>query len=217
MSAALEFDDVTVAYARQNAAPLVLVSGCDITVRPGRLHCVAGRSGSGKTSVLRVAAGLIAPSEGRVLWDGLDLAGLADDAVTRLRRERVGFLDQSGALIDGMSVLENVMVPAVPARRVRELGERAIGLLDRVGIADRASARPAELSGGERQRAALARALLLSPQLLIVDEPTAGLDRASADDIIELLVAQRDADVAVLVASHDPHLIDAADARTHLA
>ncbi|KQP01501.1 ABC transporter ATP-binding protein [Leifsonia sp. Leaf264] len=217
MSAALEFDDVTVAYARQNAAPLVLVSGCDITVRPGRLHCVAGRSGSGKTSVLRVAAGLVAPSEGRVLWDGLDLAGLADDAVTRLRRERVGFLDQSGALIDGMSVLENVMVPAVPARRVRELGERAIGLLDRVGIADRASARPAELSGGERQRAALARALLLSPQLLIVDEPTAGLDRATADDIIELLVAQRDADVAVLVASHDPHLIDAADARTHLA
>ena len=116
-----------------------------------------------------------------------------------------------------MSVLENVLVPAVPARRVRELGERALALLDEVGIADRASARPAELSGGERQRAALARAMLLSPKLLIVDEPTASLDRGSADGIIELLVAQRQADVAVLVASHDPHLIDAADARTHLA
>ncbi|MEL4317915.1 ATP-binding cassette domain-containing protein [Leifsonia sp. YIM 134122] len=217
MSTVLEFDDVTVAYPRPHDAPLILVSGCDITVRPGRLHCVAGRSGSGKTSILRVAAGLVAPSEGRVLWDGLDLAGVDDDAVTRLRRDRVGFLDQAGSLLDGMSVLENVLVPAVPARRVRELGERALALLDEVGIADRASARPAELSGGERQRAALARALLLSPQLLIVDEPTAALDRASADGIIDLLVAQRDADVAVLVASHDPHLIDAADARTHLA
>ncbi|KQQ94624.1 hypothetical protein ASF62_11185 [Leifsonia sp. Leaf325] len=217
MSTVLEFDDVTVAYARPHDVPLVLVSGCDITVRPGRLHCVAGRSGSGKTSMLRVAAGLVAPSEGRVLWDGLDLAGLDDDAVTRLRRDRVGFLDQAGSLLDGMSVLENVLVPAVPARRVRELGERALALLDEVGIADRASARPAELSGGERQRAALARAMLLSPQLLVVDEPTAGLDRSSADGIIDLLMARRDADVAVLVASHDPHLIDAADARTHLA
>ena len=217
MSTVLEFDDVTVAYTRPHDAPLILVSGCDITVRPGRLHCVAGRSGSGKTSLLRVAAGLVAPSDGRVLWDGLDLAGLDDDAVTRLRRDRVGFLDQAGSLLDGMSVLENVLVPAVPARRVRELGERALALLDEVGIADRAAARPGQLSGGERQRAALARALLLSPKLLIVDEPTASLDRGSADGIIELLAAQRDADVAVLVASHDPHLIDAADARTHLA
>ncbi|MET0974691.1 MAG: ATP-binding cassette domain-containing protein [Leifsonia sp.] len=217
MSTALEFDDVTVAYLRRHDDPLVIVSGCDLTVRPGRLHCVAGRSGSGKTSVLRVAAGLSTPSGGRVRWDGLDLGDLDDDAVTRLRRERVGFLDQAGSLLDGMSVLENVLVPAVPARRVRELGDRAVELLAEVGIADRGSARVGELSGGERQRVALARALLLSPQLLIVDEPTASLDRAMADEVIALLMVQRDAGVAVLVASHDPHLIDAADARTHLA
>jgi ABC-type lipoprotein export system ATPase subunit len=217
VSLVLEFDDVTIAYSRRNDEPLVLVSDSELAVRDGRLHCVAGRSGSGKTSVLRVAAGLARPSAGRVRWDGLDIGELDDDAVTRLRRDRIGYLDQSGAMLDGLSVLENVLAPAVPARRVRELGTRALELLDELGIADRASARPAELSGGERQRAALARALLLAPPLLIVDEPTAGLDRRSADEVIDLLLARRSAGIAVLVASHDPHLIDAADSRTHLA
>jgi ABC-type lipoprotein export system ATPase subunit len=217
VSLVLEFDDVTIAYSRRNDEPLVLVSDSELAIRDGRLHCVAGRSGSGKTSVLRVAAGLARPSAGRVRWDGLDIGELDDDAVTRLRRDRIGYLDQSGAMLDGLSVLENVLAPAVPARRVRELGARALELLHELGIADRASARPAELSGGERQRAALARALLLAPPLLIVDEPTAGLDRRSADEVIDLLLARRSAGIAVLVASHDPHLIDAADARTHLA
>lgn len=217
MSLALEFDDVTVAHRRPDDAPLVIVSGCDVSVRSGRLHCIAGRSGSGKTSVLRVAAGLVGPSEGRVLWDGLELATLDDDAVTRLRREHVGYLQQSGALLDGLSVLENVLAPAVPTRRVRELGGRATELLDDLGVGALAAARPDRLSGGERQRVALARALLLSPPLLIVDEPTASLDRASADEVVAQLLALRDDGVALLVASHDPHLIDAADARTHLA
>jgi ABC-type lipoprotein export system ATPase subunit len=217
MTAALEFIDVSIAYARKGDEPLRILSNSDLTVREGRMHCVAGRSGSGKTSVLRVAAGLVRPSAGRVEWDGSELDGLSDDAVTALRRDHVGYLDQGGSLIPGLTVIENILLPAVPTRKVKDLGPHAGLLLEELGLAGLGNARPADLSGGQRQRAALARALLCSPRLLIVDEPTASLDRASADEVIALLMAQRDAGMAVLVASHDPHIIDAADLRTHLA
>ena len=217
MTPVLELDDVTIAFTRPSAPPLVITSAYDLTVPAGRLHCVAGRSGSGKTSVLRVAAGLTRPTEGSVRWEGTPIEGLGDDEITRERRGRIGYVDQGASLLDGLTVLENVLIPTIPVRASRDSLDRARSLLTELGIDALADSRPDRLSGGERQRAAIARALVLSPRLLIIDEPTASLDRASADAVIELLVDRRDAGTAVLVASHDPHLIDAADLRTHLA
>jgi ABC-type lipoprotein export system ATPase subunit len=181
------------------------------------MHCLAGRSGSGKTSILKVAAGLVPPTSGQVIWAGEQLSRLRDDRITTLRRSLIGYLDQGGVLINGLTAVENVLLPAVPDRRTKELAPRATSLLERLGVGDRATHKPEQLSVGERQRVALARALLLEPRVIMVDEPTASLDRASADSVIELLRRLTDDGTAVLVAAHDQHLIDAADSRTQLA
>jgi ABC-type lipoprotein export system ATPase subunit len=120
-------------------------------------------------------------------------------------------------LIGGLTALENVLMPAVPDRRARELTARGRELLDSLGVGHRASHRPEQLSVGERQRVALARALLLEPAVLMIDEPTASLDRVSADGVIDLLRSLTDDGIAVLVAAHDEHLVAAADSRTELS
>lgn len=213
----LALHGVTIRYERAGDEPLDIVRGYELRVRAGVMHCVAGRSGSGKTSVLRVAAGLARPAEGVVAWNGVPLDGLRDDAITQRRRGFLGYLDQGGELLPGLTALENVLMPAVPDRRTHELTGRAHELLGRLEVAHRAGHRPDQLSVGERQRVALARALLLEPALLVVDEPTASLDRVSADSVIALLRGLADEGMAVLVAAHDEHLVRAADERTELA
>jgi ABC-type lipoprotein export system ATPase subunit len=208
---------VAIRYPRPGDEPLTIVENYDLRMVAGDFHSFAGRSGSGKTSILRVAAGLVPPTEGRVLWQGLEITGLADDVITARRRRHVGYLDQGGNLVPGLTALENVLLPAVPDRRTRELARKARDILNELGVGDRASHYPDRLSGGERQRVALARALVLDPAVVMADEPTASLDRASADALISLLRRLADRGTAVLVASHDPNLIAAADSRTDLA
>lgn len=214
--APVELCDITIAFARPGRPALVITRGLHLRLLPGRMHCIAGRSGSGKTSIITVAAGLARPDSGLVRWNDIDLADLSDDDITRRRRDLIGYTDQQGNLLDGLSALENILIPAVPDRRTHELQHRALTLLDRFGLSTRAGHRPEALSGGERQRVSLARALLLNPPVIIADEPTAGLDRATADDVIDELADRAANGAAVLVASHDPHLIDRADTRTQL-
>lgn len=215
-ASAVDLSSVKIQYERPGQEPLAIISDYDLTMRPGDLHCLAGRSGSGKTSILRVAAGLVPPTSGTVTWQGLVITGLADDVVTTRRRRHVGYLDQGGNLLPGLTALENVLLPAVPDRQTRNLARRARDLLNRLGVGARASHYPERLSGGERQRVAFARALLLKPAVIMADEPTASLDRASADSLIAILHEIAEEGIAVLVASHDRNLIDAADTRTTL-
>ncbi|WP_217181932.1 ABC transporter ATP-binding protein [Streptomyces sp. AC495_CC817] len=214
---AVSLVDVSIQFERPGDEPLTIVRGYDLELRRGAMHCLAGRSGSGKTSILRVAAGLVPPAAGAVSWEGLEITGLADDVITRRRRSHVGYLDQRGSLVPGLTVLENVLLPAVPEGQTRVHVRRARDLLHRLGVGARATYFPDRLSGGERQRAALARALLLRPAVIMADEPTASLDRATSDRLITLLRELTDEGIAVLVASHDEHLIDASDSRTRLA
>jgi ABC-type lipoprotein export system ATPase subunit len=216
-AAALELRAVTIHYDRAGQDPLAIIDDYDLVLRAGQMHCLAGRSGSGKTSILRVAAGLVQPTAGEVIWGGTSLAGAKDDEITTRRRDTVGYLDQGGVLVSGLTALENVLLPAVPSRRSKALVQRGSELLGRLGVADRAGSYPDKLSGGERQRVALARALLLEPAIVMADEPTASLDRASADSVIRMLRSLADDGIVVLVAAHDQHLIDAADSRTTLA
>jgi ABC-type lipoprotein export system ATPase subunit len=213
----VELVGVTIRYQSADGHPLDIVTDYDLALAPGEMHCLAGRSGSGKTSILRVAAGLAAPTAGEVRWNGESLSELSDARITALRRDFVGYLDQNGTLIPGLSAIENVMLPAVPARRTKELAPTARDLLETLGVGARAKHRPEQLSGGERQRVAFARSLLLSPRVLMVDEPTASLDRASADGVITLLKELASDGITVLVSAHDEHLIAAADSTTRLA
>jgi len=213
----VELRQVEIAFERPEQDPLLIIHNYDLSLPPGIMHCLAGRSGSGKTSILRVAAGLVPPTSGTVAWNGEDVTAIPDDQRTALRRTTIGYVDQGGVLVAGLTAIENVLLPALPGRNARRLTGTAMNLLDQLGVAARANYFPERLSGGERQRVAVARALLLGPAAILADEPTASLDRATADGVIDMLTALTRQGIAILVASHDQHLIDAASSRTTLS
>ncbi|HWP62492.1 MAG TPA: ABC transporter ATP-binding protein [Candidatus Binatia bacterium] len=203
---------VTKVYpSRDGQTPIRVLEGVDLELRAGELVCVAGRSGAGKTTLLNIAAGLVMPTSGVVLWGDVELDALGDAERSRLRRERLGLVFQDAGLIDRLTAAENVALPGLPAGLGRDARRRARELLEIVGVSNRANHFPSQLSGGERQRVGIARALFRDPPALLVDEPTANVDRATADAIIDLLVSLRAAGKGLLVASHDPHLIARAD------
>jgi putative ABC transport system ATP-binding protein len=173
---------------------------------------VEGPSASGKSTLLNLIAGLEQPDEGKVRVEGSDLAGLDESERARLRRDRVGFVFQFFHLLDKLTVLENVMVPAeLAGHGAKEAHERARALLTQLGLANRADAFPATLSGGEQQKVAIARALVNRPRLLLADEPTGALDSRTGQQVLELLVELNQEGQTLLMVTHDQEV--AAQAR----
>ncbi|MEV8315806.1 ABC transporter ATP-binding protein [Streptomyces sp. NPDC059900] len=195
------------------ASAVHALRGVSFTVPRGELVALKGRSGSGKTTLLNLVGGLDTPDAGKVTVEGLELAGLGEDGLLELRRDRVGFVFQSFGLIPILTAAENVGVPLRLRKtepRARE--ERVALLLALVGLADHAEQRPGELSGGQQQRVAIARALANRPSLLVADEPTGQLDAETGLAVMELLRAVvRGEGVTALVATHDAALLDLAD------
>ena len=192
----------------QGAAQLEVLQGVDLDLGPGTLAALVGPSGAGKSTLLHIAGLLERPSGGEVLIDGKPCGKLGDAERTRLRRERIGFIYQFHHLLPDFSALENVMMPQLIAGVARRPArERALQLLTRLGLADRAQHRPGRLSGGEQQRVAIARALANRPALILADEPTGNLDLRTADEVFNLLLAVvRDSGTAALIATHNPEL-----------
>jgi ABC-type lipoprotein export system ATPase subunit len=208
--ALLDLVDVVVRYpGRDSSGPLTALPSTSLSLAAGAFTCVAGRSGSGKTTLLHVAAGLLVPSAGEVLWRGESVLGLREGERARRRLALFGFVFQAGGLIGSLTAAENVALPGAPTGRERRInrGARARDMLAEVGLLDRADHFPSQLSGGEQQRVGLARALFADPAALIVDEPTANLDRANADAIIDVMVELNRKGRGLLVASHDERLI----------
>ena len=179
-----------------------------ITIEKGEWALLRGPSGSGKTTLLGVLGGMIAPTSGDVLFAGESIVRLREHHRAELRRRKVGFVFQALALVPEMSVIENVLLPLVPDGGASAADEaRALKSLEDVGLdRSKAHARAAMLSGGERQRAAIVRALIREPQLLLLDEPTAHLDRESAAGILGLLEKQKAAGRTIVVSTHDPRI-----------
>ncbi|MDM4763421.1 ATP-binding cassette domain-containing protein [Galbitalea sp. SE-J8] len=204
---------IELAYERPGGSRLSIVSNLNLDVVGGSSICFSGRSGSGKTTVLRVLAGLQRPTAGAVMWSGSDVSVLTEKERRSFRRLHFGVLDQDSSLIDDLTVVENVIVPAMPDGRaaVNRARELASELFDALGIASIARSLPARISGGERQRAALARALILSPEVLIVDEPTANLDVGAAASVVDLIAKFASGGGAVIAASHDPSVVGSSD------
>jgi len=194
---------------RDHGEPVRVFENIDLTVEPGELVVAAGRSGSGKTTLLHIAAGLLRPTAGKVHWAEVALDELDDDALARIRGRSVGIVFQNAALIETLTAVENVALQAVPAG-IRDGRDRALELLGRQGLAARARHYPSHLSGGEQQRVALARALYADPPLLIVDEPTANLDRRNSVTLAQQLRSLAQDGHGLLVASHDAHVISIA-------
>lgn len=208
----LRLDAVGLTYpAPDGGEPIVVLQRFDLSVAQGEFVVIAGRSGSGKTSALKVAAGLLRPGTGKVCWTGEDITNWPEARRDRGRRDLIGFVFQSGGLIPTLTAAENVALPALARGASPSDAERARDLLVEVGISRaRVDHVPGKMSGGEQQRVGLARALFSAPPLLLVDEPTANLDRTTASGITALLVHLREEGRALVVATHDPELIDSA-------
>lgn len=185
-----------------------VLKGAEIRVAKGERVAIVGRSGAGKSTLLHVLGGLDRPEAGEVFVEGSPLYAVSQRARTAVRAAKIGFVFQSYHLLPEMDVTENVMLPAMTGvvRLTRaQVRERALALLEQVGLADRASHMPLELSGGEQQRVALARALIHEPALILADEPTGNLDRLTGAQIMELLFGLScTRELAVVMVTHAP-------------
>lgn len=186
--------------------PIDLFSELNLSIRAGESVAIVGASGSGKSTLLGLLAGLDVPSGGRVFIDGQELTALDEDARARVRAEKLGFVFQAFHLLGGFTALENVMLPLELAGG-RDIRARALEALADVGLADRARHYPRHLSGGEQQRVALARAFVTQPRLLLADEPTGNLDRATGERIAGLLFDLNvERGTTLVLVTHDPAL-----------
>jgi putative ABC transport system ATP-binding protein len=195
---------------------LEALKGIDFATDPGEFVAVMGPSGSGKSTMLNVLGLLDVPTEGTVLLDGRDVTDLTDREMTRRRKEFIGFVFQNFHLIPTLSAVENVEVPTLfgPDATAHD---RAVDLLTRVGLGDRLDHRPDQLSGGQKQRVAIARSLINNPRLLLADEPTGNLDRATGRSVLEEFVRiKEEEDVAIVAVTHDQQVADFADRTIHL-
>jgi len=196
--------------------PLTILQPLTMTIPKGQFVAIVGASGSGKSTLLGLIAGLDAPSSGSVLIDGTDITRLGEDALAKLRGEKIGFVFQFFHLIPSLTAYENVLVPMEIAGAA-DAASRAQRLLDEVGLTDRGHHYPSQLSGGEQQRVALARALANDPPILLADEPTGNLDTANGRHILELLQnIHRTRQTTLVLVTHDRELAAVAEARVVL-
>ncbi|WP_312888096.1 ABC transporter ATP-binding protein [Nonomuraea rhodomycinica] len=200
---ALELHDVTKRHGVGDTAVTAL-DRVSLSIPRGTFTAVMGPSGSGKSTLLHCAAGLDRPDSGSVVLDGHELTDADETALTRLRRERMGFVFQSFNLVPTLTVAQNVALPLEFAGR-RVDGRQVRGLLARLGLGDRLDHRPAELSGGQQQRVAIARAMLSRPAVVFADEPTGALDTQAARDVLRILREAVDASgQTIVMVTHDP-------------
>ncbi|MDQ3680953.1 MAG: ABC transporter ATP-binding protein [Actinomycetota bacterium] len=193
-------------------APVRALRGADLTMAAGEFVAVMGPSGCGKSTLLNMIAGLDTPDDGEIILAGETLTGKDEDELARLRRRHIGIVFQFFNLLEGMSVLENVALPAMIAGSKRKKAEtRARDLLDLLGLAEKARSAPGVLSGGQRQRLAIARALANEPTLLMADEPTGALDSAGGAEVMELFRRLHAGGQSILLVTHDQPVADNAD------
>ena len=182
----------------------------DLRVQPGEIVAVVGPSGAGKSSLLAVAGGLTRPTSGSVVVDDTELGAVSPRALARFRRDHVGFVFQSGNLVPALTAVDQLRLVETITGRPAALRPEA--LLAAVGMAEHAGRRPGRLSGGERQRVGIARALVASPSVLLVDEPTAALDRRRSHEIVELLAREtHEFSVATVMVTHDHDVLEHVD------
>ena len=209
-AAAISLRGVRKVYGTRSATVTAL-DGVSLDLGRGRFTAVMGPSGSGKSTLLQVAAGLDRPTSGEIVLDGTPITGLSETKLTKLRRDRIGFVFQSFNLLPALTAELNVALPLrLAGRRPKRKEVRAV--LASVGLADRARHRPAELSGGQQQRVAIARALVTRPAVLFADEPTGALDSTTGREVLTLLRRLVDhVGQTIVMVTHDPYVTSFAD------
>jgi ABC-type lipoprotein export system ATPase subunit len=214
MSGFLNLENIHKSYEQVTGEAKVLC-GIDLTVAAGQMIAITGPSGCGKSTLLNIIGLLDKATVGKVFLEGRDLSALGDTAAAAVRNQKIGFVFQMHHLLPQCSVLENVLLPTLASRdkAVRNgAKERAENLLARVGLKDRITYRPGQLSAGQRQRAAIVRAMICRPVLLLADEPTGALDKENAGQIAELMLdLNRQEKMTLIVVTHSAQLADRMD------
>jgi putative ABC transport system ATP-binding protein len=210
----IEARDLTLSYGRTMA-----LRGVDLQVQPGKVLGLLGRSGSGKTSLLYCLAGILRPDSGTVRFGDVELTSLDDDETSAVRRSSFGFVFQFGELVPELTLADNVALPLwMNDVSKRDARQRVDDILERLGIGPVADKRPGEVSGGQAQRAAIARALVHSPQVVFADEPTGSLDDDNSKIVLEELIGlAKSSRAAVLLVTHERAVAEACDATVEVA
>src|SRR5437868_5509139 len=191
-------------YYRRGSETVKALDGVDVSIRTGEMVAILGPSGSGKTTLINLLSCLDAPTEGTLVVAGRSVAGLSEEALVEVRRGVLGFVFQQFALLPTLTVTENVELPLMFLNR-RVDRKKTVEILQTVGLSDRANHLPRELSGGQMQRVAIARALIMDPQILIADEPTGNLDKATGESIMQLFKRlAADKGLAIILTTHNP-------------
>ncbi len=207
----IELSNIQKIYGRGSACTHAL-RGVTLAVAPGEFVAIMGRSGSGKSTLLHILGLLDSPSEGNFRIEGRDMLRLTESERARFRLGEFGYVFQEYSLLPGMTLLENVFVPALGLGRGNDVRKRATAILETVGLGGRLKHHPGEVSGGEQQRAAIARALINQPKILFADEPTASLDVASAKVVLGLFEQlNRDQGQTIVMVTHEPEDAKCAD------
>lgn len=202
----IQLDNIQRHY-KQGSGTIQALRGLSLRIAPGEFVAIMGSSGSGKSTLLNILGALDKPSAGSYRLNGTEVGAMDDDAASALRSRQIGFVFQSFHLLPRLTVLENVLLPQryLPEQDP-EAPQRARALLERMGLGHRIDHRPGELSGGQLQRAAIARALLNQPSLLLADEPTGNLDSKSATDVLQLFSELHSQGQTIVLVTHDPNV-----------
>jgi lipoprotein-releasing system ATP-binding protein len=192
---------------------LEVLKGVDLTVEKGEIVSIIGKSGAGKTTLLQIIGTLDKPDAGKVVIDGVDVFALNETALADFRNRHIGFIFQFHQLLPEFNALENVMMPALIARvPEKEAEKRAMQLLTDLGIAERLTHKPNQLSGGEKQRVAAARAMMMSPDVILADEPSGSLDESNKKELHKLLLQMREQyGQTIIIVTHDKELAEISD------
>jgi len=202
-AATLQITDLIKTFDQPGGGKLTVLDIPELTIGSGEQMALVGRSGGGKTTLLHLIAGLLTPDSGSIRLAGVELTTLSEQGRDRCRAASIGYVFQTFNLLPAFSALENVQLGMAFGNRSVDT-QRALELLDRVGLSDRASYRPGQLSVGQQQRVAIARALAGRPKLLLADEPTANVDPASAESVLDLVInSSRDEQIALMMVTHD--------------
>ena len=192
---------------------LQVLKGVDLQVQKGEIVSIIGKSGAGKTTLLQIIGTLSTPDKGQVLIDGVNVFALSEKELSDFRNRHIGFIFQFHQLLPEFTALENVMMPALIARMPEaQAKQRATELLNGLGLAQRLTHRPSQLSGGEKQRVAAARAMMMSPDVILADEPSGSLDESNKKELHHLLLQMRDDyGQTIIIVTHDKELADISD------
>ena len=204
---------IEVKNIRKSFGTLEVLKGVDLTVEKGEIVSIIGKSGAGKTTLLQIIGTLDKPDAGNVVIDGVDVFALKEKELADFRNRHIGFIFQFHQLLPEFNALENVMMPAMIARvPEKEAEQRAVQLLTELGMAERLTHKPNELSGGEKQRVAAARAMMMSPDVILADEPSGSLDESNKNELHKLLLQMREQyGQTIIIVTHDKELAEISD------